>query len=202
MLKWPTFVSSAKATSSMTARKQEGSIMQVATRSPRWSRAAFQGILLLTPVAQKNGLMIDSDRSNHTDHLRPAMNLEWCAELRRGVQEAVLIALSPFWELFSFTAAIRVPSTRARIFSNAISREVEGSSANGENPQSSVVPNCDKGKYSAARKTRSQTCSRVSTTGFIGSTTPTKTLTFRSGGRCWRMILRTRSGSGSLANRR
>ena len=33
-----------------------------------------------------------------------------------------------------------VPSTRLRILANAVSREVEVSSANGENPQSSVVP--------------------------------------------------------------
>lgn len=39
--------------------------------------------------------------------------------------------------------ASAVPSTRARIFAKAVSREVETSSANGEKPQSSVVPRCD-----------------------------------------------------------
>ena len=37
-------------------------------------------------------------------------------------------------------AASAVPFTRARIFANAVSRLVEVSSQNGENPQSSVVP--------------------------------------------------------------
>ena len=35
-----------------------------------------------------------------------------------------------------------VPSTRARILAKAVSREVDMSSPNGENPQSSVVPRC------------------------------------------------------------
>ena len=40
----------------------------------------------------------------------------------------------------SFSAAIRVPRTLASILAKAISREVDVSSANGENPQSSHVP--------------------------------------------------------------
>jgi hypothetical protein len=36
--------------------------------------------------------------------------------------------------------AIALPSTRARILANAVSREVEVSSPNGEKPQSSVEP--------------------------------------------------------------
>ena len=40
------------------------------------------------------------------------------------------------------SAASAVPSTRARIFANAVSRLVDVSSLNGENPQSSVVPSC------------------------------------------------------------
>ena len=43
-----------------------------------------------------------------------------------------------------------VPSTRAAILANAVSREVEVSSANGENPQSSQVPSRSAGRYFAA----------------------------------------------------
>ena len=46
--------------------------------------------------------------------------------------------------------ASAVPSTRARIFANAVSRVVVVSSQNGENPQSSQVPSCSSGMYSAA----------------------------------------------------
>ena len=45
----------------------------------------------------------------------------------------------------STRAASAVPSTRARILANAVSREVEVSSQNGEKPQSSVVPSCASG---------------------------------------------------------
>ena len=41
--------------------------------------------------------------------------------------------------------ASRVPSMRARIFSNAVSRVVDVSSENGAKPQSSVVPSCSTG---------------------------------------------------------
>ena len=75
----------------------------------------------------------------------------------------------------SAAAASAVPSTRARIFANAVSRVVEVSSQNGEKPQSSVVPSCSTGMYSAASSTRSRTSSGVSTRGSIGATTPTKT---------------------------
>ena len=69
-----------------------------------------------------------------------------------------------------------VPSTRARIFAKAVSRVVDVSSQKGANPQSSVVPSCSSGMYSAASRTRSRTSSGVSTRGSIGATTPTKTL--------------------------
>ena len=52
-----------------------------------------------------------------------------------------------------------VPSTRARIFANAVSREVDVSSPNGENPQSSVVPRCSGSMNRAASRTRSRTSS-------------------------------------------
>src|SRR4029077_7507713 len=45
------------------------------------------------------------------------------------------------------SAARVVPSTRARIFSNAVSRVVVVSSQKGENPQSSVVPIRWTGRY-------------------------------------------------------
>src|SRR5271167_1983520 len=60
--------------------------------------------------------------------------------------------------------ASSVPSTRFRILANAISREVDVSSAKGENPQSSVVPSDSIGINWAASSTRSRTCSGVSTT--------------------------------------
>lgn len=69
------------------------------------------------------------------------------------------------------SSASRVPSTRARIFANARSREVDRSSAKGEKPQSSVVPNWADGIYSAASRTRSLTSSVDSTQGSI---TPNK----------------------------
>ena len=46
------------------------------------------------------------------------------------------------------SAASAVPSTREWIFANAVSRLVDVSSLNGENPQSSVVPSCSSGMYS------------------------------------------------------
>src|SRR3984957_13085792 len=73
------------------------------------------------------------------------------------------------------SAASAVPATRARILANAVSRVVDVSSQNGENPQSSVVPSCSTGMYSAASRTRSRTSSGVSTRGLIGATTPTNT---------------------------
>ena len=66
------------------------------------------------------------------------------------------------------SAASAVPSTRARIFAKAVSRVVDVSSLNGENPQSSVVPSWSSGMYSAASSTRSRTSSGVSTRGSIG----------------------------------
>ncbi len=90
-----------------------------------------------------------------------------------------------------------MPSTRARIFANAVSRVVDVSSQNGENPQSSVVPSCATGMYWAASSTRSRTSSGVSTRGSIGATTPTNTRW--SGFRCSRMIFSTRTRSGSPA---
>ncbi len=75
----------------------------------------------------------------------------------------------------NFSSANFVPWTRAWILSKAICLDVDLSSLNGENPQSSVVPNCSIGIYSAASKTRSHTSSGVSTRGLIGSITPTKT---------------------------
>ena len=52
---------------------------------------------------------------------------------------------------------------------------VDLSSLNGEKPQSSVVPNCSIGIYSAASNILSQTSSGVSILGLTGSITPTKT---------------------------
>src|SRR5271169_5169747 len=54
--------------------------------------------------------------------------------------------------------ASAVPSMRLRILANAVSREVEVSSAKGENPQSSVVPSDSTGMNSTASSTRSRTC--------------------------------------------
>ena len=94
--------------------------------------------------------------------------------------------------------ASRVPSTRARILSNAMSRDVEASSANGAKPQSSVVPRASTGINRAASRVRSRTWSALSVVESIGSVTPTNTTC--SGRRCSRIIPSTRSGSGSLAN--
>ena len=70
--------------------------------------------------------------------------------------------------------AIAVPSTRALIFANAASREVETSSPKGEKPQSSVEPRCAGSTYFAASRMRSRTCAAVSMRGSMGSVTPTK----------------------------
>ena len=59
----------------------------------------------------------------------------------------------------SISSASAVPSTRLRIFAKALSRVVEVSSLNGEKPQSSVVPSCSNGMYSAASRMRSRTSS-------------------------------------------
>jgi hypothetical protein len=69
-----------------------------------------------------------------------------------------------------------VPSTRARIFANAVSRLVEVSSLKGANPQSSVVPSCSTGMYFAASSILSRISSGLSMRGSIGATTPTKIL--------------------------
>src|SRR5579864_2392567 len=66
-----------------------------------------------------------------------------------------------------------VPSTRLLIFAKAVSRDVDVSSANGEKPQSSVVPSDSGGTNSAASSTRSRTTSGLSILGLIGSVTPT-----------------------------
>src|SRR5271157_3022504 len=94
--------------------------------------------------------------------------------------------------------ASAVPSTRLRILANAVSREVEVSSAKGENPQSSVVPSDSTGIQSAASRTRSRTCRGLSTVGFIGSITPTKTVC--PGFRSSRILASTFLRSGSLAS--
>ena len=90
-------------------------------------------------------------------------------------QQLLLVLVCCTIGLRGSVAASAVPSTRARIFANAVSRVVDVSSQNGENPQSSVVPSCSSGMYSAASRMRSRTSSGVSTRGSIGATTPTKT---------------------------
>jgi len=65
------------------------------------------------------------------------------------------------------------PSTRLLTFAKAVAREVDVSSAKGEKPQSSIVPNDSIGISSAASSTRSRTSSGLSTLGLIGSVTPT-----------------------------
>jgi hypothetical protein len=47
----------------------------------------------------------------------------------------------------NFSSASFVPSIRALIFANAVSRVVDLSSQKGANPQSSVVPNWFTGMY-------------------------------------------------------
>ena len=69
----------------------------------------------------------------------------------------------------------RRPLDPRAILANAISREVEMSSANGEKPQSSQVPIRSGGSCRAAARIRSRTSSGVSTRGSIGSVTPMKT---------------------------
>ena len=61
------------------------------------------------------------------------------------------------------------PSTRARILAKAVSRAVETSSPNGENPQSSVHPSPSAPRRCAASRIRSQTSSPLSTRGLMGS---------------------------------
>ena len=83
--------------------------------------------------------------------------------------------------------ASSVPTTRARIFSKAVSLVLEVSSLKGAKPQSSVVPSCSIGMYSTASSTRSRTSSGVSILGSITAITPTKIRWW--GFRCLRMIL-------------
>src|SRR5216683_1283741 len=86
------------------------------------------------------------------------------------------------------SSASFVPTTRARILAKAVSRLVDVSSLKGEKPQSSVVPSCSTGMYSAASMTRSRTSSGVSMRGSAGAVTPTK-ITW-PGFRYLRMIFR------------
>ena len=73
-------------------------------------------------------------------------------------------------------AASAVPSTRARIFANAVSRVVESSSLNGEKPQSSVVPSWSTRDVAPPPRARGRGPPRASRrAGSIGATTPTKT---------------------------
>ena len=66
--------------------------------------------------------------------------------LQRGGAEAFLLGVALRHQAAaSFSAASFVPSTRARIFANAVSRVVVRSSQNGAKPQSSVVPSCASG---------------------------------------------------------
>jgi tetratricopeptide (TPR) repeat protein len=96
--------------------------------------------------------------------------------------------------------AISLPSTRARIFANAVSRDVERSSPNGEKPQSSVEPRREGSMNLAASRIRSFTSAADSTRGEIGSVTPTNTrrpsFAFARSPR----IFSTRGRSGSLAS--
>src|SRR5512134_3434782 len=89
-------------------------------------------------------------------------------------QQVLFVVLPDYLPSMS-RAARTVPNTRAWIFAKAVSRLVDVSSLKGENPQSSVVPSCSIGMYSAASSVRSRTCSGVSMRGSIGATTPTKT---------------------------
>jgi hypothetical protein len=57
-----------------------------------------------------------------------------------GAEQHVFVVFGGHQPSPSTSDAKAVPSTRARIFAKAVSRVVEVSSQNGENPQSSVVP--------------------------------------------------------------
>src|SRR5713101_49013 len=89
-------------------------------------------------------------------------------------QQLVLLSLGDHRRPPRSSSASFVPTTRARILAKAVSRLVEVSSLKGENPQSSVVPSCSTGMYSAASMTRSRTSSGVSIRGSTGAVTPTK----------------------------
>src|ERR1700730_1237737 len=70
-------------------------------------------------------------------------------------QQLVFVALRGHLSPPISCSASFVPSTRARILANAVSRLVEVSSLKGENPQSSVVPRGSTGIYSTASSTLS-----------------------------------------------
>ena len=77
----------------------------------------------------------------------------FCSATDRTARVPRLVCLTMLlvhYSLPSFRPPARVPTTRARIFANAVSRVVEVSSQNGEKPQSSVVPSWPTGMYSAA----------------------------------------------------
>src|SRR3989442_15645045 len=67
----------------------------------------------------------------------------------RRSQERVLVVLRAHERPPSASPAKAVPRTRAWIFAKAVSRVVEVLSKKGANPQSSVVPRCPTGMYSA-----------------------------------------------------
>src|SRR5580658_4005192 len=94
---------------------------------------------------------------------------------RDRAQQLLLCVVGDHQPVPSFSAARRVPATRALIFANAVALEVDVSSQNGEKPQSSVVPSCSSGIYFAASSTRSRTSSAVSMRASMGSMTPTNT---------------------------
>jgi hypothetical protein len=103
------------------------------------------------------------------------------SSMPKPLRTALWLVLIKLWksETYSkpsFRAAKCVPATRAWILAKAVSRAVEVSSPNGENPQSSVVPSWFKEMYSAASRIRSLISSGVSILGLIGSVTPTKTV--------------------------
>lgn len=120
--------------------------------------------------------------------------------LRPDGGELFEIGLAAAWpyERPSASAASPVPRTRAAILANAVARDVDSSSANGENPQSSQVPSRSGGTMRDAASTRSLTSSGVSTRGSIGSVTPAKIRA--SGGALSTASRSTSSGAGSLAS--
>src|SRR5919112_1962146 len=92
--------------------------------------------------------------------------------LKRNRAQQLLFAIFCCHQRSSISDASAVPRTRARILANAVSRLVDVSSLKGENPQSSVVPSCSTGMYSAASRIRSRTSSGVSMRGSMVATTP------------------------------
>src|SRR5262245_63184877 len=101
-------------------------------------RALVSLKFVLSTVSEADNRGGDTDEQPATRELRAAIDRGLLAAQPTHPSGKSLVDEWCFGQQPSALAAISVPWTRALIFANAVSREVDRSSPNGEKPQSSV----------------------------------------------------------------